>query len=122
MRDKIIMTASIILNMVGLKNFFISLLCLYSILLFILRQIMQAFYQTCLNLYASESEKEGLYNSLFGPLQKCGKTVVEVRSPTGVEVVGESLCSAKDQFSRKLGRKVALGRAMTKLLNSNQEV
>mgnify|MGYP001569930002 CR=1 FL=1 len=69
-----------------------------------------------------QAEKEGLYNSLFGPLQKCGKTVVEVRSPTGVEVVGESLCSAKDQFSRKLGRKVALGRAMTKLLNSNQEV
>lgn len=63
-----------------------------------------------------EAEKEGMFNTMYGPLDfGGGKTVVEVRHPDGREVTGSSNCSTKDQFSRKIGRTIALGRALSQL-------
>ncbi len=46
---------------------------------------------------------------------KGGRTLVELRSPQGIEVKGEATCSKKDGFNRKLGLAKALGRAMSKI-------
>lgn len=62
-----------------------------------------------------EAEKEGIFNSLYGPQSFGGMTKVELRSPDGTEVTGESMCSMKDQFSRRFGRDIAIGRALAKL-------
>ena len=39
-------------------------------------------------------------------------TKIELRSPDGIEYVGISYCSKKDNYNRKLGNKIALGRAL----------
>lgn len=41
-----------------------------------------------------------------------GRTVVEITSPSGLNAVGESFCCPIDNFDRKLGLKIALGRAI----------
>ena len=45
------------------------------------------------------------YLSCFG-----GKTVVEITTPEGEQLIGEAECSIKDQFNRKRGLQVAIGR------------
>ena len=47
---------------------------------------------------------------------KGGKTVVEVRTPDGKEIKGEAICSSKDNYSKKIGVRIALGRAL-KIVN-----
>jgi hypothetical protein len=39
-------------------------------------------------------------------------TRIELRSPEGIEYVGVSYCSKKDNYNRKIGNKIALGRAL----------
>ena len=39
-------------------------------------------------------------------------TKIELRSPDGIEYVGTSYCSQKDNYNRKIGNKIALGRAL----------
>ena len=59
-----------------------------------------------------------------GPLfleAKGGKTRIELRSPEGIETFGEALCSDKDTYNRKLGNRIALGRAMNALNESNKK-
>jgi len=51
-------------------------------------------------------------NVLGDVLPRGGLTTVEVTSPTGETFIGEARCSDKDSFNRKLGVKIALGRAL----------
>jgi uncharacterized protein (UPF0303 family) len=48
--------------------------------------------------------------------ERGGKTVVQVRTPDGEELEGVAVCSAEDNFNRRLGVKIALGRALTRSL------
>lgn len=50
---------------------------------------------------------------VFSP--KGGKTVIEVTTPDGVTVMGESKCSDKDSWNRRMGNQIALGRALIQL-------
>lgn len=45
-------------------------------------------------------------------LPKGGFTKVEITTPDGRNLDGQSECSIKDSFNRKLGLKIALNRAM----------
>lgn len=52
-----------------------------------------------------------------------GKTVVEVTTPDGITLVGVSRCSRKENFNKKLGVRIALGRAFDSVRNKGvQEV
>lgn len=53
------------------------------------------------------------YNIGWNPLPVGGKTIVEVTHPDGTFSTGVSLCSIQDNFNRKHGVKVALGRALS---------
>lgn len=46
---------------------------------------------------------------------KGGRTEVQVESPDGIVVVGEAKCSKKENYCKKVGVKIALGRAMKRL-------
>lgn len=39
-------------------------------------------------------------------------TKIELRSPEGIEYSGTAYCSKQDNYDRKLGNKIALGRAL----------
>lgn len=45
-----------------------------------------------------------------------GKTVVEVTTPDGTTLVGMSRCSRKENFKKRMGVQIALGRAMKSLV------
>jgi hypothetical protein len=53
--------------------------------------------------------------SFYGVLAKGGKTHIDLTTPEGKTVSGESVCSVEDTFSRRLGNKIALGRALKQL-------
>ena len=57
------------------------------------------------------------YRELIGEqiVNNGGKTVVTVTTPSGDVVVGESICHKKDLFNKKIGRQIAIGRALKKL-------
>jgi hypothetical protein len=44
-----------------------------------------------------------------------GYTVIWVTDPNGNTAFGGSTCNSQDNYNRKLGNKIALGRAMKKL-------
>ena len=45
-----------------------------------------------------------------------GSTIIEVTTPDKKRnVIGESVCSVEDNFNRKVGNAIALGRALRKL-------
>lgn len=44
-----------------------------------------------------------------------GKTTATIVLSDGTEVTGESLCSKKDNYSKRLGRDISLGRALANL-------
>jgi hypothetical protein len=44
-----------------------------------------------------------------------GKTVVEVTTPDGTTLVGMSRCSRKENFDKRMGVRIALGRAMSSI-------
>lgn len=46
-----------------------------------------------------------------GIVSRGGKTVVEVTAPDGTTFVGMSRCSRKENFNKRLGVRIALGRA-----------
>lgn len=46
---------------------------------------------------------------------KGGTTRIDVTTPDNVTVTGEARCSVLDSFDRKLGNKIALGRALSQL-------
>lgn len=43
-------------------------------------------------------------------------TKIELRSPEGIEYSGIAYCSKQDNYNRKLGNKIALGRALKKAM------
>lgn len=45
-------------------------------------------------------------------LPRGGETVVELTTPDGEVLVGDSVCCEKDFFNKKMGVKIALGRAL----------
>jgi hypothetical protein len=47
-----------------------------------------------------------------GPLMTGGYTKVEVTTPEGDDLSGIAECSLRDQFNRKMGLNIALGRAL----------
>jgi hypothetical protein len=46
-----------------------------------------------------------------------GKTSIELTTPDGTKVTGESRCSEKENFCRRTGNTIALGRAFEKIKN-----
>ena len=44
-----------------------------------------------------------------------GKTRIEITTPSGEDVVGEAICSKEDNWNRKLGNSIALGRALQQI-------
>ena len=44
-----------------------------------------------------------------------GKTKIEVTSPEGSTSTGESICSSKENYNRRIGNEIALGRALASL-------
>lgn len=44
--------------------------------------------------------------------EKGGKTVVQVKTPDGIELEGIAVCSKKENYNKKLGVSIALGRAL----------
>ena len=46
---------------------------------------------------------------------KGGKTVVEITTPQGLDTTGEAVCSNEDPYNKKLGVKIAIGRALKNL-------
>lgn len=53
--------------------------------------------------------------NLDGINARGGKTVVEVTTPDGTTLVGMSRCSRKENFDKRMGVRIALGRAMSSL-------
>lgn len=42
-----------------------------------------------------------------------GETVIEITTPDNINLVGYAQCSNEDNYSKKLGVKIALGRALS---------
>ena len=59
-----------------------------------------------------EMRKNGLIKHIspFG-----GKNIIQLKSPDGREVVGIAECSKEEQYNRKIGNSIALGRALKQL-------
>lgn len=49
------------------------------------------------------------------PDAKGGATLAYVEWPDGYRVVGQATCSSKDNFNKALGRKIAVGRALSQV-------
>ena len=56
------------------------------------------------------------------PLPKGGLTKIELTSPLGTQYLGQAECSKKDSFNRKLGVKIALGRALSTISEMAKDV
>ncbi len=46
---------------------------------------------------------------------KGGNTTIEITTPEGLNLVGTAQCSMMDNWDRKIGNQIALGRAISKL-------
>jgi hypothetical protein len=46
------------------------------------------------------------------PLPRGGSTKCLLALPNGQEIVGEARCSTRDNYSKRLGRDISLGRAL----------
>ena len=55
------------------------------------------------------------YSQHMRVLMNGGTTIVNVTDPMGHTRTGEAICSVHDQFNRKLGLRIALGRALKQL-------
>jgi hypothetical protein len=63
-----------------------------------------------------QHDKDYILHSMYTPDIRCkGHTCVEVTTPDGHFGVGNSYVLLQDQYNRKLGVKVALGRALKRL-------
>lgn len=64
--------------------------------------------------YESSPFKSEMFNSHYKDVvnAKGGMTVVKLTTPDNTELVGTAKCSDKDNYNRKLGLRMALGRAM----------
>lgn len=78
--------------------------------------------EKCTRMYKDLIPKEDMYTRqeiingwgyAAAPHNKGGKTVVTVTTPTGQVLHGTAICANRDNFNKKLGVQIALGRAMT---------
>jgi hypothetical protein len=51
--------------------------------------------------------------------EKGGKTVIQVKTPEGIELEGTAVCSRKENYNKKLGVSIALGRALNGVNNES---
>mgnify|MGYP006355039505 CR=1 FL=1 len=54
-----------------------------------------------------QREKKGENISPLG-----GATKVEITTPDGKDLVGEAICSKRDNYNKKVGAAIAIGRAL----------
>lgn len=66
--------------------------------------------------------KKGNANPDEPILSQGGKTHIDITSPDGKTVSGEAICSVEDTFDRRLGNKIALGRALKQLKPKNHSI
>lgn len=52
-------------------------------------------------------------------LEKGGKTVIQIRTPDGQEIEGQAVCSDKDNYNKRIGIQIALGRALSSIQKNN---
>ncbi len=64
---------------------------------------------------------ERLYNDIAIAKPRGGKTIATIVLPDGTEVTGESRCSKRDNYSKRLGRDISLGRALASLEKGEQK-
>lgn len=55
------------------------------------------------------------------PLPTGGFTLARVNLPDGEQIVGVAECSQRDNFCKKIGRDIALGRALKQLEKAQQQ-
>lgn len=46
---------------------------------------------------------------------KGGNTTIEITTPEGLNIIGTAQCSMVDNWNRKIGNQIALGRAISQL-------
>lgn len=68
------------------------------------------------------SRKEATVSSWRNCLTRGGLTIVELTTPNGKNSTGEARCSKSDNFDRKKGVSIALGRAITNLENQSFKI
>ena len=51
-----------------------------------------------------------------------GRTVIEITTPDGETLIGTARCSRKENFNKKLGVRIALGRALKGVVNEGSRV
>ena len=61
------------------------------------------------DILGSKSEKHYIYGPI-DPDAKGGSTQVIIDSPSGENYVGHALCNNKDNYNKKLGVRIAIGR------------
>lgn len=62
--------------------------------------------------YKKVQKIDGTYEELSA---NGGLTRIEITTPFGEDVSGEAVCSKEDNWNRKLGNSIALGRALQKI-------
>lgn len=61
--------------------------------------------------YRNKELKKGKTSSYLADSQMGGFTVVELTTPNDKTYTGKAICSKEERFNRKLGVRIALGRA-----------
>ena len=62
------------------------------------------------------TSSKGIIASYDKPLPKGGSTIIELTTPDKLQTVrGSAVCSVKENYNKKLGNSIALGRAYKKL-------
>ena len=64
--------------------------------------------------YKKVQKLDGVYEELSA---NGGLTRIEITTPSGENVYGEAVCSEEDNWNRKLGNSIALGRALQKIVD-----
>lgn len=59
--------------------------------------------------------------NLEGIKARGGRTVVEVTTPEGITLVGMARCSRNENFNKRLGVRIALGRAFASVQNKGAQ-
>lgn len=50
-----------------------------------------------------------------------GRTRIEITTPEGIDVWGEAICSNEDNWNRKIGNSIAVGRALQKIVDGSAD-
>jgi len=88
-----------------------------------IKQLRREGWKVKVNHYRFVKEKES--NIMWAPYKvrelgltfdpRGGSTIIEIESPDGRTSHGASLCSRNDNFNRRIGVRIALGRALDQM-------